>query len=58
MEDGLSLMRMYNLFVQERAANAGQHKDDQGESEDLYREPVSLNAYRQVFNNGFNLEFH
>lgn len=46
------------MFVQERAANAGQHKDDQGESNDSYREPVSLNAYRQIFNNGFNLEFH
>jgi len=53
-----------NLFVQQRAAvaAAGQHKDDDDddddEIDDTYREPVSLNAYRHVFNTCFNLEFH
>jgi len=58
-EDGLSLTRMYNFFVQQRAAEAsGQHQDYENYADNTYREPVSLNAYRDIFNTCFNFEFH
>ena len=50
LEGGLSISRMYDLFVQKRVL---EHEN----SDDVYIEPIKKHMYSKIFNEHFNLAF-